>query len=297
MFLEVSGKISDFNKFDNMKTLNIIGAGKCGLSLAILFNRSQQFRILAVCNANLSSAEQAVSEIGDGYAVSCIDKLPAADLIMIACPDDKIFGVANDLSKIVQPGTIVFHCSGVLNSTHLKVLTDKGCYVASVHPLTSFANVEQSITNFAGSYCGVEGHGQAIKLLKKIFTGVGAQVLDINTADKALYHTAAVFSSNYLVTLAHVAEEMFVDSGIEQEQAKHLVTSLMQASVTNLQVQKEIKQALTGPIQRGDSKTVAIHLANIKKEHIHDLYIKLGRETLKLAMLGDDKAHMLECFF
>jgi len=59
-----------------MKTLNIIGAGRVGRTLAALWHAQRTFQIQDVCSRTPDSARAAVSFIGSGRAVDAIASLP-----------------------------------------------------------------------------------------------------------------------------------------------------------------------------------------------------------------------------
>ena len=126
---------------------------------------------------------------------------------------------------------------------------------------------------------------------------MGAHVFQIEGAKKSLYHAAAVFSSNYLVTLAQVGQETLMESGIEEVQAKNIIFSLMYSSMKNIESHTKIKNALTGPIQRGDIHTIETHLQNISKKHIKNLYIQLVIQTLKLTQHGHKMIEKIKKLF
>ena len=282
-----------------MHSLNIIGAGKCGKSLGYLLSKTKFIYIQDVYNLHGDSTQHAIDFIGEGRPCHQMSDLSSADLILISCPDDMIQSVAKELAqnKSLKPHTIVFHTSGLRSSEDLKVLKEKGCYVASVHPMMSFADPQTSILHFGGCYCGIEGDEQALQLLETIFFDMGAHVFQIEGAKKSLYHAAAVLSSNYLVTLAQVGQETLMESGIEEVQAKNIIVSLMYSSMKNIESHTKIKNALTGPIQRGDIHTIETHLQNISKKHIKNLYIQLGIQTLKLTQHGHKMIEKIKKLF
>lgn len=274
-----------------MMTLNIIGAGRCGLTLAYLLKHANLVKIQGICNLTIESAQNALEFIGDGKVFAYIEDLPSVDIVLIACPDDQIEIVAKKLAQSphLKVDTIVFHCSGALSSQLMLSLKEKGSWIASAHPMISFANPLESIASFIGSYCSIEGDVQAREKLIYLFEKLGAHTFTIHTDKKALYHVASVFSSNYLVSLAHLSYETFVEAGIDKELSRQLVLSLMNSNLKNLNSSKEFARALTGPIQRGDSQTIQKHMKAIFDTELKEIYAKLGLITLKLSKISQDK--------
>ena len=76
---------------------------------------------------------------------------------------------------------------------------------------------------------------------------------------KPAYHAGAVITSNYVVVLAALAEQLAREAGVPPADAVRLYLPLMQGTVANLSLGPAA--ALTGPIRRGDVATVRRHLA------------------------------------
>ena len=76
---------------------------------------------------------------------------------------------------------------------------------------------------------------------------------------RSLYHAAATVACNYLVTLEHLADELFVKAGVPERVTLSLFLPLVRATLDNLAAQGPV-DALTGPLSRGDAATIAAHL-------------------------------------
>lgn len=268
------------------KTLSIIGCGNVGKTLGRLWVSHKIFLIQDILTRSIESAQHAVTFIGAGRAISSYTELRHADIYLIATPDDQI---AACCEKLAQSGcltaeSIVFHCSGALASSTLKPAIQQGASVASIHPIRSFASPELVVQNFSGTYCGVEGDPRALAVLSDAYTAIGAQLVPINAEQKILYHAAAVFASNYLVTLLDVAQNMFVQSGVEHDVALKLMAPLMRETMENV-FRLGPEAALTGPIARGDMATAEKQLLAVSasdKKH-GALYEQFMQLTIDLA--------------
>ncbi len=274
--------------------MNIIGAGHLGKTMGHLFFKHKLVRIGGICNTSQMSTHSAIEFIGDGTYYSTLAQLPSADITLIATPDDVIEETANALSNnpFLKKGSIILHCSGSLSSDILNSLSDK-CYVASVHPMKSFAKPELSITQYKGTYCAMEGDEPALQLLQFLFEAIGSITFTIDKSKKSLYHAAGVFSSNYLITLAQQALACLQESGIETEMAIQIITTLMRSSISNLEETLSPKLSLTGPIQRGDILTIRTHLNELHNKEIKNLYSTLGKATLALTSHEDEKKELI----
>src|SRR5215212_8989794 len=120
-----------------MRTLNVIGAGRVGRTLASLWSEKHAFLLQDVLDATPGGAKSAVAFIGGGAAVAAIDAMRAADVWMLTTPDRDIATVCELLvrSQRLRTGDVVFHCSGSVSSTALGAAQALGVSAASVHPL------------------------------------------------------------------------------------------------------------------------------------------------------------------
>lgn len=267
-----------------MYILNVIGAGNVGKTLATVFERNGLARVQGVVNQSRQSAEAAVSVIGSGTS-TVINELEPADIHLIGTGDEAIEKVCNALaSAVVLDGSVVFHCSGSLPSSLLQSARAKGAAIASVHPIKSFAKVETSVATFSGTFCGAEGDDRALQVLEPLFTNSGAHVLRIDSANKTLYHAAAVFAVNYFVALLDVSLRCYEQIGIERDMALKFLQPLLAETASNV-VQFGPVDALTGPIARGDVDIVERQLTALGSwdETLRTLYAALGRQALGLS--------------
>jgi predicted short-subunit dehydrogenase-like oxidoreductase (DUF2520 family) len=268
------------------KTLSIIGCGKLGQTLARLWSEHLVFRVLDVLNRSSESAQQATAFIGAGKAAASFEEMQVADVFLIGTPDGQIAEAAETLSASIalRRGAVVFHCSGALPSTVLQSVKKKGAFVASMHPIKSFSSAQAAATSFAGTWCGIEGDQEALEVLRPAFERLGARSVNIRTEDKLIYHAAAVFASNYLVTLLDVALQAYMKAGISENVARELIAPLVKGTLDNV-MHSGPEQALTGPIARGDLKTVEHQyraLSAWSKDHAR-LYKQMSVHTIRLA--------------
>ncbi|KTD20596.1 pyrroline-5-carboxylate reductase [Legionella lansingensis] len=276
--------------------VNIIGAGHLGKTIGYLLAKSRGIKIGAICNQSLESSKAAIQFIGSGNYCTSINKLPPADITLITTPDDMISHVCEELSKnaFIKKNSVVLHCSGSLTSDALSTIKDKGCYVASIHPMKSFANPELCVEQYNGTYCAVEGDKMAISTITPLFNSIGSITYAIDKTKKSLYHAAGVFASNYLVTLAEQALICLKDAGVENELAMHIITNIMRGTISNLEKTLSPAQSLTGPIQRGDISTLKKHMESFSAIEQKKLYSSLGKATLPLTSHGKNKKERIE---
>lgn len=242
-------------------TLNIIGAGRVGQTLARLWQQQHTFTLQGVACRTLASAQAACGFIGGGSPTALCD-MPAAQVWMLAVPDSDIAAVAQQLAHHAAAGpastppAVVFHCAGATGSELLQPLTDLGWRTASAHCILSFAQVELALAQFPGTVCALEGEASACTQLQAAFTAIGAQCFTVQREHKLLYHAAAVFATNFLPVLQHVAESAWTASGVPAALLPSLRERLLSNAVHNL-VTLGPAAALTGPAARGDTAHIA----------------------------------------
>jgi predicted short-subunit dehydrogenase-like oxidoreductase (DUF2520 family) len=202
--------------------------------------------------------------------------------VAITVPDAEIPNVARELAALDLPiGTVVLHTSGALGADALAAVAARGVPVGSMHPLVAVADAELGAERLRGAWYALEGDARAVGVAAGVVAGLGGRVLELAPGGKPLYHAAAVFASNYLVTLMAVAERMLAEAGAGGEEARAAVAALATGAVAAAG-ERGVVEGLTGPISRGDSGTVRLHLQRLSPPDAL-LYSTLARETLALA--------------
>jgi predicted short-subunit dehydrogenase-like oxidoreductase (DUF2520 family) len=269
-----------------MKTLNIIGSGRVGRACGRMWARARVFEIQDVLTRSRQSAAEAVDFIGAGRAVAGLAEMRVADVWMIATRDDAIKVSCDTLAATdkIAPDDIVFHVSGATPSAALGSAADRGALTASVHPIKTFPDAELAVQRFPGTYCGAEGHADALRVLRPAFESIGATVFEIASGVKPIYHAAGVFSCNYLAALIEVALRAHERAGIPRAASLKALEPLVRETVDAI-FDKGPARALTGPIARGDVATVKRQLAMVEEwdTAIGALYRGLGLVATALA--------------
>lgn len=164
---------------------------------------------------------------------------PSGVAVVLLCVPD----VAIREAAEAQPcGPLVGHCSG---ATTLAPLAGHRAF--SLHPLMTVPR--QGTTDFAGASAAVAGQPVARWLAEAL----GMKPIEVADEDRPAYHAAASMASNFLVTLEAAAERVARTAGVGRAD----LVPLVRATVENWA--RDGAEALTGPIVRGDSQTVARH--------------------------------------
>jgi predicted short-subunit dehydrogenase-like oxidoreductase (DUF2520 family) len=211
-----------------------------------------------------------------------VDAVRPAGAVLLAVPDDAIAPLAAELAAegSIGPGHTVLHLSGLLDRQALSPLGTTGAALGSFHPLQTIADPATAPERLAGAYAAIEGDERALELGRRLAEALGMAAVPIPADGKAVYHAGATFAANYTTALIAVAERLAVRAGISAELAGRIYLPLLRGSVANLDAGPVA--ALTGPVRRGDVRTVRAHLAALGPSDAH-LYRVLAAEALRLA--------------
>jgi len=279
----------------SLPSFNLIGPGRLGQTLARLWHDAHLVTITSILGRDKHKTDNACHFIGSGQSVEW-EELTPARITLLATPDDMLAPTAAQLTQtnVLRPGDIVFHCSGACSSEILSSLHEQGACVASIHPLTSFAQPRLAIADFSGTYCGYEGDGASLEILLPLFSGLGANCFPIDPSKKTLYHAGAVLACNALVALMHAATRSMAVAGIPQEIAWPALRPLIDGSLANID-KLGTRDALTGPIARGDAQIVEHQYAALSAndELLGEIYAALSKQAILLTQLPEVQQHIL----
>ncbi len=242
-------------------SIAIIGLGKVGTALGFLL-RSAGYEIEAVSDFSPESLIQGVEFTGGKAFADASLAASEADTIFITTWDDAIETTCEEISQkgAIQPGDKVVHVSGAGGLDILDSARKCGAYVASIHPLQSFADARSAIKNLPGSTFGITANDEIYDWAVEIVTALGGTHFAVAEEDKPLHHAAACMASNYLVTLMSIVEGIYQSLGLKDVEARNAFWPLVRGTITNIE-KKGIAPSLTGPIARGDIGTVKKHLS------------------------------------
>jgi predicted short-subunit dehydrogenase-like oxidoreductase (DUF2520 family) len=270
-----------------MVRIGVIGAGKVGTSLATVL-KNKGFHITGVSDALMASLETAKTYLGEDvlYTQDNMDVVDASDVIAITTQDRIIPDIVREIdAKVVMlDGKLIFHTSGADPSSILMPLDKKGALLGSLHPLQTFPDIDSAIGVLPDTCIFIEGHADAVPQLEKIGEAIGAKVYVIDGKNKVLYHLSAVFVCNLLSALLYSGKGLMDKINVDFEP----FLPIIRATLRNIE-NKGPLASLTGPIVRGDAKTVKAHLEAIDDLDLHkEVYKALSGVAIEMA--GERKA-------
>jgi predicted short-subunit dehydrogenase-like oxidoreductase (DUF2520 family) len=265
--------------------ITIIGAGAVGRSLAIALSAGGK-RLSGIYSLTGRSAALLAKKCKMKYSGRLSDAAHIASTVIIAVPDEAIADAVKLLAAVPGrlTGMTVLHTSGALTSDELQPLKKKGARTGSMHPLQTFPKHALS-TALTGCWFALEGDSAAVARAAALVKNMGARHFTVAKKHKTLYHIAAVFASNYQVTLYSVVEHLAEAVKIPRRDLWRIFRPLIERTMENV-LASSPAEALTGPIARGDFQTIMNHIAALESarslEHLIPLYSALGVETAKL---------------
>src|SRR5262245_10662673 len=196
--------------------LAVVGAGRVGTSLAVLWQRAGH-RIVAVAGG-AATPRRAARFLPDVPVLDAIGAAKSAEVVVIATPDSAIGPVCEEMAAAgaLDAANAVVHASGATGLDALAPAAATGASTLSVHPLQTCPTVVAGVERIPGSTFAVTaGDDEGFALGERLVRDAGGHPVRIDDERKPLYHAAAVFASNYLVTVSALAEELGLAAGIE----------------------------------------------------------------------------------
>lgn len=275
-----------------MDPIGIAGAGRVAQALArLLCNRGEP--VVAVASRTPEHASAAARFIGDVDVVE-YDQLPKrCSRVLIAVSDDALTDVAARLAHGGMRGGAALHTCGARGAEAIAELARTGVSCGVLHPLQAVSSPEQGVAALPGATFGISGAGEAARWAEQIVALIEGTPLRIAPGREALYHAAAVMASNYVVALIDASVELLRAAGVAEDEALRALRPLVENNVRNA-LTFTPERALTGPIERGDAETVALHMEALREAtpELRQLYGALGLRVLSLSRRrGLDEAY------
>jgi len=263
--------------------VGIIGPGRAGVGLALAL-------VQAGYTVRLHGRRKKTVPKPLELTVGAADEPPAwvaqAGVLILAVRDDAISPLAEALARAeaVRADQVVLHLSGVLGQEALAPLVPSRAALGSLHPLQTISDPATAPARLEGTWAAVEGMPRAVQAAEGIAQELGMRPFRLSGKQKAIYHAGAVFASNYFVVVQAIAQRLLRHAGLSDTDAWQALRPLVEGTFENL-TRQEPKDALTGPVARGDEATIRRHLESLTRDDAL-LYRALGRAALELAEKG-----------
>lgn len=215
------------------------------------------------------------------------------DLVVVAVRDDAIEDVARRLaaSRARPLSAAVIHVAGARGAEALSALSGRCAGIGRAHPLASFAS-RQSVPDLRGALWLMDGERVAVARARRLGRALGCVPRRWPGVPPPAYHAAAALVANGAAALAAAAARVLVDAGAPPPEVARALGVLLRSVAENVG-RLGLPQALTGPVRRGDARTVSRHLRALARwgPEIGELYRACALAQLPLAAaLGEATA-------
>src|SRR5215218_450057 len=131
--------------------LSIVGAGRVGTSLAVLWQRAGH-RIVGVAGGS-ATPERAARFLPGVRVADAVEATEGAEVVVIATPDAAIAEVCEEMAKagVLGSADAVVHASGATGLDALGPAASVGASTLSVHPLQTCPTVEAAVQAIPGA--------------------------------------------------------------------------------------------------------------------------------------------------
>ena len=267
-----------------MTRIGVVGAGRVGAVLAASLRRAGH-EIVAAAGESTASRTRMETLLPGVPRKKPTAVAKACDLLLLTVPDDMLGNVVSTLvgAGAIRPGQYVVHTSGRHGLAVLEPARRMGARVIAMHPAMTFTGTDVDLPRLTGCVFGVTADGDGRAVAEALVSGLGGIAMFVPEDKRTLYHAGLAHGANHLVTLVAQAMELLSASGAEDPAAtlRPLLTAALDNALTDGDA------ALTGPIVRGDVRTVEAHLADIAAHAPGTLpsYVALARATANRAVL------------
>ncbi len=269
----------------------IVGAGTVGSVLGRILVENGH-RVTAVVSRSLSSARRCGRLLSCRTVSTNLEVIPqGTQVIMITTPHGAVRDVARALARLSSfswRGVAVCHASGMLTAEALAPLSNAGATVFSFHPIQTFPREfpPRKIVPLArGIVYGVDGRPAGIRKARMLARALDGTTLLVPPEMREFYHAACVVASNHLTTLLGILAAFHREIAPGRRDFLKTFTPILRATLENVRATSPAK-ALTGPVARGGTETIARHFEALKQfaPALIPYYARMTLETVRLAM-------------
>jgi predicted short-subunit dehydrogenase-like oxidoreductase (DUF2520 family) len=262
--------------------VGVLGTGRVGATLGAALARAGH-DIVAASGVSAQSQQRAERLLPEVPLLPADEVVAAAELVLLAVPDDVLRPLVAGLAETGawRSGQLVAHTSGAQGIGVLDPAAARGVLALALHPVMTFAGRPEDLDRLAGATWGVTAQDEMRPVAEALVVEMGGEPVWVPESARPLYHASLTIASNHLVTLVNDALGLLAGAGVAEP--NRLAAPLLSASLDN--VLRLGDAALTGPVVRGDAKTVATHVATLGREapEVLPAYVAMARRTAERA--------------
>lgn len=241
-------------------TIAVIGPGRVGTTLGLAL-AAAGYHVVAVAGRSAGNVDRFVAAVPSAVPASAVAAARAAELMLLTVNDDALVAVARDLAAAdaVSARTRWIHTSGRYGVAALRPITLAGGRVAACHPAQTVPTAEHPDA-LAGCAWAVTAEQANLGWARQFVRMVDGDPVDVAEAARTRYHAALAVGSNGTAAVVSLARDLLLAAGVRAPE--RFLGELVTRSAGN--AARSGAAALTGPVRRGDSDTVAAHLADLR---------------------------------
>jgi predicted short-subunit dehydrogenase-like oxidoreductase (DUF2520 family) len=184
------------------------------------------------------------------------------------------------LTGAVRPGQLVVHASGVHGLAVLSPIAQAGALPLALHPAMTFTGEDTDLDRLPGTTVAVTTPDALRPAGEVLVLEIGGEPVWVPEALRPLWHAGLTHGANHLVTLVGQTVDLLRRAGVESPE--HVLAPLLTAALEG--ALRSGDAALTGPVVRGDARTVAAHLQVLVGDPARASYLTLARATADRAL-------------
>jgi predicted short-subunit dehydrogenase-like oxidoreductase (DUF2520 family) len=267
-----------------MARIGVVGAGRVGAVLSAAL-RAAGHEIVAAGGDSPASLHRIATMLPGVPVAKPTDVARSCDLLLLTVPDDMLGNVVTTLvgAGAIREGQVVCHTSGRHGLAVLSPATSIGARPIAMHPAMTFTGTEIDLARLSGCVFGMTADDAEREYAERLVADLGGIPLWVPESKRTLYHAGLAHGANHLVTLVSQAMELLAASGAEDPAAT--LRPLLSAALDNALASGDA--ALTGPIVRGDVRTIQAHLDDIAENAPATIpsYVAMAKATADRAVL------------
>ncbi len=284
--------------------IGVVGAGRVGSVLAAALQQAGH-QVVAASGASPTSRMRLETLLPHLSPEPPERVAAAADLVLLTVPDDRLRRVVARLADAgsLRDGQVVVHTSGRHGSAVLAAAAERGALTVALHPAMTFTGTDVDLARLRGCVFGLTAAAEARTVGVRLADDLGGTVTVIPEDERTLYHAALAHGANHLVTLVGQAMDVLRATGSTDPAGT--LRPLLTAALDNALAYGDA--ALTGPVVRGDTRTVGDHLtalgaaaadvpggADVRAAYAAMAAVTAGRALRSGRLHGDDAADIVE---
>lgn len=198
------------------------------------------------------------------------NSLQKADFVLLAISDDALEHMVEQLQPLLKPHQQLVHFSAACDVTN----------AVGLHPMMSFNSVLLPADQYAGiPFCEPKEHPGSFQ---QVFPKWKNPVFQLDSDQRKYYHACLVTAGNFTALLWKEVEQRF-ETKLNLNPA--LLKPYQQKIFEN--IRKNSSLAVTGPLVRGDQKTISANLKALEEDSLQkiystfaDVFSKISKEIL-----------------